>query len=351
MKRFLIFLLCLIVLLFPKQAKAQGGQSQPIRFGTSLPTCNTTSTKNQFFLLTTRTLYWCNGTGWITIGTGVVDIQNATVGYSLPVADNQGYLEMSNASPMTVTLPNPNLGTNGFAQNFWVWVKDAGPATLSISPTAPSLLNGSSSNITIGSGSSGLIFLDSSNNFHFAPNLPPLAHLFFPFAGCNNATAAPSWDLPASSAAVAACKTDGTNGTVQGVLQFNVSQIAYATFVLPSDFVSFNTAYVTLTTSDTTNGHTIIPSLAIACTNPANNVADTPAYNAAQNFTTISIGGGAIANATYSTNLASVTSTGCSPGYVLHVKLSRASDTDTDTAVAYTGGLTLSYNKSYNATY
>lgn len=349
MKRFLIFLACLVALLSTSNANAQGGQAQPIRFGTVLPTCNSGSTKNQFFLQTPRTLYWCNGTSWITIGAGAVDIQNATVGYTLPVTDNQGYLEMSNSSPMTITLPQP--GTVGFTQNFWVWIRNAGPATLSLSPSG-STLNGSGSNITISSGASGLVFIDiANNNWRFAPNLPPVGHLYFPFAGCNNATAAPSWDLPASSAAVAACKTDGTNNTVQAVLQFADNGLAYATFILPSDFVSFNTAYITFTTSDTTNGHTVIPSLAVACAQPGNNATDTPAYNASQNFTTVSVGASAAANALYSTTLASVTSTGCQAGYVLHLKLSRATDTVTDTSVAYTGGLTLSYNKSYTATY
>lgn len=348
MKRLLFFLACLSLLCSPDLANAQGGQAQPIRFGTALPTCNSGSTKNQFYLQTTKTLYWCNGTAWITIGAGIVDIQNSTVGYTLPISDNQGYLEMSNASPMTVTLPQP--GTTAFTQNFWAWVRNAGPATLSLSPSS-STLNGSGSNIVIGAGASGIVYIDATNNWRFAPNLPPIGHLFFPYAGCNNATAAPSWDLPASSAAVAACKTDGTNGTVQGVLQLADASVAYTSFVLPSDFVSFNTAYVTLTTSDVTNGRTIIPTLSVACSQPGNNVTDVTAYNTAQNFSTISIGASAAANALYSTTLASVTSTGCQPGYVLHLKLSRATDTVTDTTVAFTGGLTLSYNKSYSATY
>lgn len=352
MRRFLVFLLMLAGLTLPTSTKGQGGQAQNIRYGTTLPTCNNTSTKNQFFLLTNKTLNWCNGTGWITIGAGPVDSQTTQVGYTLPLADNQGYLEMANSSAMTVTLPQP--GTNGFSQNFWVWVKNVGPATLSLSPSS-SNLNGTSSNITIGTGASGMVYSDGAN-WHFSPNLPPIGHLYFPFAGCNgggNSTtgASASFDTPASSAAVASCKTDGTNNTVQGVLQFADASLAYNTFVLPSDFLSFNTAYLTLTTSDTTNGHTVIPTLAVACTQPGNNVTDTTAYNAAQNFTTISIGASATANALYSTNLASVTSTGCVAGYVLHIKLSRATDTDTDTSVAYTGGLLLSYNKSYSTTY
>jgi hypothetical protein len=351
MKRFLIPLLLLAGLLLPASARGQGGQAQPIRFGTTLPTCNS-ATKNQFFLLTTKTLNWCNGTGWVVIGAGPVDVQNATVGYTLPLADNQGYLEMSNSSAMTITLPQP--GTSGFSQNFWVYVKNVGPAQLSLSPSS-STLNGSGSNIPIGAGASGLVFSDGTN-WHFAPNLPPIGHLYFPFAGCvgggNTTTgAASAFDLPASLPAVAACKTDGTNNTVQGVLQYADSSVAYNSLVLPSDFVSFSTAYLTLTTSDTTNGHTIIPTLAVACVQPGNNLADTPAYNSVQNFTTITIGASALANATYSTTLTAVTSTGCAAGYVLHIKLSRATDTDTDTSVAYTGGLQLSYNKSYNTTY
>lgn len=169
--------------------------------------------------------------------------------------------------------------------------------------------------------------------------------LAFWYAGCNNTTAASSWDLPASSAMVPTCKTDGTNGTVQGTLNAAQSSIAYFTFELPSDFTSFTSATINFTTSDTTQNHTIIFQLATACSTPNNNTADTPAYNTAQSFPTATIGSGGISGAQFAETLLGVTGTGCAAGSTLHVKLTRSgADTSTDTAVALTGNLQLFYN-------
>jgi hypothetical protein len=176
----------------------------------------------------------------------------------------------------------------------------------------------------------------------------PVKRMPLLFASCNAGTAGPSWAIPVANGMTPACKTDGVNGTVQGTLQAAHSNIAYMTVPLPDDFTSFNSAKLFFTTSDVTNGNTIIWNIQTACTNPNATVTDTPAYNAANAFTTTTIGGGAVANALYNTSAGTVTGTGCAAGYILHLKLTRSgADTSTDTAVQLTGALMLSYNGTY----
>jgi hypothetical protein len=185
MKRFLIALACLLSLLLPLELKAQGGQSQPIRYGTTLPACNATSTKNQFYLQTTRTLYWCNGVAWVTVGSGIVDIQSGTTTPTLSQADNQGLLDVTNSTPMTVTLAQP--GTGAFIQNFWCMFHNSGSATLSFSPTG-STLNGSGNNITVGPGTWGVVYIDQTNNWRIGSgnSLPASLISALPTASLNN---------------------------------------------------------------------------------------------------------------------------------------------------------------------
>jgi hypothetical protein len=146
-------------------------------------------------------------------------------------------------------------------------------------------------------------------------------------------------------------KIDGSNGTVQAGLQAAQSSIAYKTIILPDDFTSFNSARLIFTTSDTTVGDKIVFNIATACTDPTNHtITDTPSYNTANAFTTVTIAGSAAVNAPYTTTASTVTATGCAADRILHIKLTRASsptDTSSDTAILLTGALLLSYNGSY----
>lgn len=176
----------------------------------------------------------------------------------------------------------------------------------------------------------------------------PVKRLLIRVAGCNGSTAAPSFDLPLSGGMAYNCKTDATNGTVQGIMAAAQSTVAYATLVVPDDWASFKSAKILFTTADATSGHTIIFTISTACVAPNAGNTDTPAYNSANAFTTTTIGGGATANALYSTTAGTVTNTGCAAGDILHVKLARTNtDTSTDTAIALTGDLVIAYNGTY----
>jgi hypothetical protein len=171
----------------------------------------------------------------------------------------------------------------------------------------------------------------------------PVKRIILPFASCSAGTAASAWDLPTSSAATAACKS-GTNTTQQGILQYADGSIAYYPGVVPSDWTSWAASTLSFTTSDTTSGHTIIFNLLLACETPNAGNTDDPPYGAANAFSTVTIGAGAVANASYQTSTGNLTGGGCVANSILHVQLTRATDTSTDTAVAATGWLEVLYN-------
>lgn len=213
-----------------------------------------------------------------------------------------------------------------------------------VTEATTSSLGCASVDLTADVGSSILPVANGGTNTASAP----VKRLLLRFAGCNAGTFAPSFDIPTSGGMGSNCKTDGTNGTVQGVMSAAHSQIAYATVILPDDWTSFNSAKIWFTTSDATNGHTIIFNVSTACTAPNGGNVDTPAYNAANAFTTVTIGGGATANALYDTTAGTVTGTGCAADDVLHLKFTRSgADTSTDTAISLTGDMVVAYNGTY----
>jgi hypothetical protein len=190
--------------------------------------------------------------------------------------------------------------------------------------------------IPIGSGGTGT-------------TLNPIKRIILPYASCNNNSPAPAWDLPTSSAAVPTCKTDGVNGTVQGVLAYAKGQISYYSGIVPSDWQSWNAARITFTTSDTTAGHQVIFTVQLACAQPnVGSITDTPAYGA-NNSLSFTVGASAVSGSIgQAVTAGALTGGGCAPGYVLHIALARSGgDTVTDTAVAVTGWLEVSYSGTY----
>lgn len=148
--------------------------------------------------------------------------------------------------------------------------------------------------------------------------------LWFPAAGCNNATAGSVWDLPTSNPAVAACKT-GTN-TQMGTLDFadgsNLS--AQLTYSLPSTWTGTVDANIKWLSS-TTSGN-VVWQVATICVADAET--DDPAFNTASTVTDAAKG------TTLQTNdaaITGVTTTGCAAGELMHIRLSRDSGHASDT--------------------
>lgn len=149
--------------------------------------------------------------------------------------------------------------------------------------------------------------------------------IWFPAAGCNNATAGSVWDLPTSNPAVAACVT-GTN-TQKGVLDFadasNLS--AQITYKLPSTWTGTVELNIKWFTSATTGD--VIWQTQTSCV--ADGETDDPSWNTADEFAADTAKG--TANQTNDVSDTSVTMTGCAAGELLHLKLLRDSAHINDT--------------------
>lgn len=151
--------------------------------------------------------------------------------------------------------------------------------------------------------------------------------IWFPAAGCNNATAGNVWDLPTSNPAVPACKT-GTN-TQMGVLDFadssNLSaQLHYA---LPTTWTGTVDARIKWLTSATTGN--VVWQLSTICVADAET--DDPAFNTASTVTDAAKG------TTLQTNDAAITTvtvTGCAAGELMHLKIQRDAAHASDTLAA-----------------
>lgn len=154
-------------------------------------------------------------------------------------------------------------------------------------------------------------------------------------AGCNAATASPSWDLPTASAPTPNCNT-GTN-IQEGTLDFADGQSAQFKVPLPSDWTGAIDADMFFF-SPSTSG-TVIWNIATACSSTSGSAIDDVAFNAANAFPTITLN--ATANAQWVASTTGITTTGCSAGNVLQVKISRATDTAAGVARAKLVQLTI----------
>lgn len=156
-----------------------------------------------------------------------------------------------------------------------------------------------------------------------------LRNLWFPAAGCNNATAGSVWDLPTTNAAVPACVT-GTN-TQKGVLDYadgsNLS--AQWTHMLPAQWTGTVDAKIKWFSSTTTGN--VVWQLAASCV--ADGETDDPTFNASTPATDVTKG---TANQTNDATITSLNVTGCAAGELIHFKIFRdsahASDTMAGTA-------------------
>lgn len=156
--------------------------------------------------------------------------------------------------------------------------------------------------------------------------------LWIPAAVCNNVTAtAPSWSLPTSNPAVAACQT-GTN-TQKATLDFadgapTIS--AQTTLMLPADWTgSFGITLKWYAGSATTGN--VVWQVATICVADAET--SDPAFNTASTVTDAAKG---TINQDNDATIASVTTTGCAAGELMYLRVFRdpanASDTMADTA-------------------
>ena len=141
---------------------------------------------------------------------------------------------------------------------------------------------------------------------------------WLPAAACVGTSAAPVWDLPSTNPAVAVCTIGGTNGVIQGTLDFADGAntlSAQMNFQLPAGHttVSANIKWFSATTSGS-----VVWQLQTSCV--ADSETNDPTWNTANTVTDAAKG---TANQTNDASIASVTLTGCAAGELFHLRILR----------------------------
>ena len=160
----------------------------------------------------------------------------------------------------------------------------------------------------------------------------------YPSANCVNTTAGSGWSLGASG--VVTCRA-GTNN-LGGYVTITDTASSFAQFMvpIPVDWDTGTLPYLLfgLSSTDTTNAHTIIPQIKVSCPTATNGtVSDDHAFAAAHSATTITIGASAVSNGFYTTSIQtnSTDMTGCVAGAFMIVQVGRATDTATSANFYY----------------
>lgn len=149
--------------------------------------------------------------------------------------------------------------------------------------------------------------------------------LWLPAAGCNNATAAPFWDIPTANPAAPACVT-GSN-TQKAYLDFPDADGAYSaqtSFALPSGWTGTLAAKIKWLSAITTGN--VFWQVSAICVADAET--DDPAFNTAS---TVADAAKGTTNQTNDAAIASVTVTGCAAGELMHLKIARDRTDGSDT--------------------
>ncbi len=157
---------------------------------------------------------------------------------------------------------------------------------------------------------------------------------FIPAANCNNTTAGASWSIGASG--VVTCRA-GTNN-LGGYIAITDTSTTFAQFMveIPEDWDTATNPYIRfmLSSTDTTNTHTIIPAVKVSCPTAGDGTTtDDATFAASHSSSTITIGGSANAHGFYNgsnVQFNSTDMTGCIAGGMMIVQVGRATDTATN---------------------
>ncbi|HSA92502.1 MAG TPA: right-handed parallel beta-helix repeat-containing protein [Terriglobales bacterium] len=157
------------------------------------------------------------------------------------------------------------------------------------------------------------------------------ARFWLSAAGCNNSTAAPSFDLPTSSAPAASCY--GTSPHRFGALDFADGSALTATFhvTLPADWTStggVDVKFIWFSGSASTNS--VVWTLRTACLADGEDLLS-PTYNSEQ---TVADANNATANQRNSAVLTGATISGCAPGETMYLRVGRDPANASDTLAA-----------------
>ncbi len=160
--------------------------------------------------------------------------------------------------------------------------------------------------------------------------LTTVEKLWLPAARCDSAVPITWFDRPTTNPAVAGCRS-GTN-TTKGVLDFsdqatNTDKIAFTHLRLPDDWTGAVDVRVVWETASA-SVQSVVWNVATACA--AELGTDDPAFNGANAGTSTSVGANTVGRQTFT----GITMTGCDPGELLYLKISRDADNGADTLTA-----------------
>jgi hypothetical protein len=277
--------------------------------------------------------------------------------------DRAGYISWSDASACAVTLPQA--GSTGFANNYVFTGCNIGAGTVTITPTTSTISFVTDSSYSSGASSVSLVtgkcikvYSDNTNYFGVTTNntvdatsaasaakqvcvssgasrtcsyidFPNL--VYAPTADNVNGVGGIGWTCPNATPVV--LLRAGTNNKDALLSPWGGSDVCYFRIHLPKDWDSTASTDVSidLTSTDATNGHTIIMQATSACAKGDGTTTDDVAFNTAQSFSTITLNGNA--NRTWTATLTGLTTTGCAAQSILWIKISRTTDTATNVGV------------------
>jgi hypothetical protein len=232
---------------------------------------------------------------------------------------------------VTASLP-ANTGTIAeinLAQT-WSALQSLG-ANAAIGSTAHGVLvsENASAAVATAAGTAGQIFKSGGGSDPSFIDFPE--RYFVPSANCNNTTAGAGWSI--GSGGTVTCRA-GTNN-LGGYISITDTSSTFATFqvTIPNDWDSGTNPYIRfyLASTDATNGHTVIPSIQVACYKGDGTTTDDVAANAAHSSSTVTLNGNA--NRFWSSSNVQMNSTdmtGCVAGALMQVTVGRATDTATN---------------------
>lgn len=272
-------------------------------YGAQLFLCNSTNVWTQFLLL--------DGSGFLILTAGALG------GNPALIANLQAANTFAPAQFFTGGISDYTTGTQPTCDSShpaWIW-----PLVSGGNPTNQQscLWNGSTwiwTNLGASGGASG----DYYHGF------------IFPAANQNGGTPGNAWSIPATNGCAITART-GTN-VVSGTLTVTSSTNCQFRFYLPQGWDTAVLPYVRINfiSSDAVNAHTIIPSVALYCSNGGGTNTDDGSFNTAQTLSTTTLNGTAFREWTVSNvQLNSTSMTGAIAGSYCNVKVS-ASGTATD---------------------
>jgi hypothetical protein len=261
-------------------------------------------------------------------------------------------------TPVTGGTNNFLLATNGSGTTSWTGsptiagTNFTGTGASFTAGTATNMAGGAAGEIPYqtGSGASGFSAAGTAKQITLSGGTGAPTFIDFPerymvpAANCNNATAGAGWSI--GSSGVVTCRA-GTNN-LGGFVAITDTSSSFAQFMvsIPTDWDSATRPYVLLafqSATDTTNGHTVIPEVAVSCTTATNGTAtDDITLSAYQSLTTVTFGASAVAHGFYTTSaqLGSTQMSGCIAGGSMIISVGRATDTATGTIGFYYADVT-----------